>query len=110
PRYLTAWPALKGLPERSLLPGRGPVWAWQEARVRPVSAEKVEIGKPLPWSVYDRGGKLLFAQGMVVAGEAHRAIVLERGMVVPESASSGGQMAPSMEEDRKSTRLNSSHV
>lgn len=66
--------------------------------MRPVSAEEVEIGKPLPWSVYDRGGKLLFAQGMVVAGEAHRAIVLERGMVVPESTSSGGQMAPSMEE------------
>lgn len=66
--------------------------------MRPVSAEEVEIGKPLPWSVYDRGGKLLFGQGMVVAGDAHRAIVLERGMIVPETSTSGGQMAPSMEE------------
>lgn len=66
--------------------------------MRPVSAEEVEIGRPLPWSVYDRGGTLLFVQGMVVAGDAHRAIVLERGMIVPETASSAGQLAPSMEE------------
>lgn len=64
--------------------------------MRPVSAEEVEIGKPLPWSVYDRGGALLFGQGMVVAGEAHLGIVLARGMIVPETATSAGQLAPPM--------------
>lgn len=66
--------------------------------MRPVSAEEVEIGKPLPWSVYDRDGRLLFAQGMVVAGEAHMGIVLERGLVVPEVSASTGEMAPAVGE------------
>jgi hypothetical protein len=62
--------------------------------VRPVSAEEVELGAPLAWSVYDRAGKLLFVQGMVLACQAHLDIVLERGMVVPETATSGGAMVP----------------
>ncbi|MCE7033040.1 HD domain-containing protein [Lysobacter sp. GX 14042] len=70
----------------------------QEAGVRPVSAEEVEIGKPLPWSVYDRDGALLFGQGMVVAGEAHLGIVLARGMIVPETATSAGQLEPPTED------------
>lgn len=65
--------------------------------MRAVSAEEVEIGKPLPWSVYDRGGKLLFGQGMVVAGEAHLGLLLERGMIVPETSTSGGQVVPALD-------------
>jgi len=64
--------------------------------VRPVSAEEVELGAPLAWSVYDRAGKLLFVQGMVLACQAHLDIILERGLVVPETATSGGAMAPPM--------------
>jgi len=67
--------------------------------VRPVSAEEVEIGKPLQWPVYDRDGRLLFAQGMVVAGEAHMGIVLERGLVVPEiDAASPEEIVPAVQE------------
>lgn len=48
----------------------------------------------MPWSVYDPRGKLLFVQGMVISSQAHLDILLERGQVVPESATSGGALAP----------------
>ncbi len=65
--------------------------------MRPVIAEEVTLGTPLSWSVYDGGGKLLFVQGMVIACQAHLDIVLERGMVIPESATSGGAMVPALD-------------
>lgn len=68
------------------------------AGVRPVIAGEVALGAPLSWSVYDRAGKLLFVQGMVIASQAHLDIVLERGMVVPETSTSGDALAPGMDE------------
>ncbi|SKA05626.1 HD-GYP domain, c-di-GMP phosphodiesterase class II (or its inactivated variant) [Lysobacter spongiicola DSM 21749] len=67
-----------------------------EGFVRPVKADEVELGAPLAWSVYDGAGKLLFVQGMVVACQAHLDILLERGMVVPETSTSGGTLLPAI--------------
>ncbi|MEO6169488.1 MAG: HD domain-containing phosphohydrolase [Lysobacter sp.] len=55
----------------------------------------------MPWSVYDRDGKLLFVQGMVLASQAHIDVVLERGMLVPESSAADGEPVselPSLED------------
>ena len=62
--------------------------------MRAVTADEIELGAPLAWSVYDRAGKLLFVQGMVLVCQAHLDIILERGLVVPESRSSGGVVLP----------------
>lgn len=58
--------------------------------VRPVGADEVELGAPLAWSVYDRAGKLLFVQGMVLSNQTHIDLVLERGMLVPDTAVTEG--------------------
>ncbi|MGV8941062.1 MAG: HD-GYP domain-containing protein [Lysobacter sp.] len=58
--------------------------------MRPVVADEVELGSPLAWSVYDREGKLLFVQGMVLASQEHVDLVLERGMLVPDTADNAG--------------------
>jgi HD-GYP domain-containing protein (c-di-GMP phosphodiesterase class II) len=63
-------------------------------RVRPVVADEVELGSPLAWSVYDRDGKLLFVQGMVLTSPAHVALVLERGMLVPDTDATAGVLVP----------------
>ena len=64
--------------------------------MRAVIANEVALGEPLTWSIYDPAGKLLFVQGMVIASQAQLDIVLERGRVIPESATSGGVMLPAM--------------
>jgi hypothetical protein len=66
--------------------------------VRPVIADEVALGAPLSWSVFDRNGKLLFVQGMVIASQAHLDIVLERGMLMVEAPADNDPMAPDMEE------------
>lgn len=66
--------------------------------MRPVVADEVALGSELAWSVYDRDGKLLFVQGTTIACQAHLDILLERGMVVPETATSGGALAPMPDE------------
>ncbi|MGY0620189.1 HD-GYP domain-containing protein [Lysobacter sp. A378] len=58
--------------------------------MRPVVADEVELGLPLPWSVYDREGKLLFVQGMVLASPDQLSVVLERGMLVPDTETNAG--------------------
>jgi HD-GYP domain-containing protein (c-di-GMP phosphodiesterase class II) len=63
-------------------------------RVRPVVADEVELGSPLAWSVYDRDGKLLFVQGMVLTSPAHVDLVLERGMLVPDTDATAGVLVP----------------
>ena len=65
--------------------------------MRAVIANEVALGEPLTWSIYDPAGKLLFVQGMVIASQAQLDIVLERGRVIPESATSGGVMLPAMD-------------
>lgn len=65
--------------------------------MRAVTADEIELGTPLAWSVYDRAGKLLFVQGMVLVCQAHLDIILERGLVVPESRTSRGALAPPMQ-------------
>ncbi|HUH89771.1 MAG TPA: HD domain-containing phosphohydrolase [Lysobacter sp.] len=62
--------------------------------MRPVVADEVELGSPLAWSVYDREGKLLFVQGMVLTSQAHVDLVLERGMLVPDTATTAGVLLP----------------
>lgn len=62
--------------------------------MRPVVANEVALGSPLPWSVYDREGKLLFVQGMVLATQAHMDVVLERGMLAPDTAATEGEPTP----------------
>lgn len=66
--------------------------------MRPVIADEVALGAPLSWSVFDRNGKLLFVQGMVIASQAHLDIVLERGMLMVEAPADNDPMAPDMDE------------
>src|SRR5690606_6347075 len=79
---------LAGVTDNVLKPG-DPGGPW-EGFVRPVGADEVELGAPLAWSVYDREGKLLFVQGMVLASQTHIDLVLERGMLVPDTAVTEG--------------------
>ncbi len=58
--------------------------------MRPVAASDVELGSPLAWSVYDRDRKLLFVEGMVLASQEQLDVVLERGMVVPDTDANAG--------------------
>ncbi len=62
--------------------------------MRPVAADEVELGSPLAWSVYDREGKLLFVQGMVLASQEHIDLVLERGMLVPDTPGTANVLVP----------------
>lgn len=71
--------------------------------MRPVEASEVALGTLLAWSVYDRDGKLLFTQGTTIGCQAHLDIVLERGLVAPESSASGGALAPMPEHESAAT-------
>jgi hypothetical protein len=42
---------------------------------------EIAVGRPLPWPIHDRGGKLLLKKGEVIRSEGILAAVLERGFV-----------------------------
>lgn len=72
-------------------PREGPLFRCVDARggrrgthVRRLTANDLAIGMALPWSVYDRGGKLLLVQGMAVTSPTLLGILLERGMIESE--------------------------
>lgn len=68
--------------------------------MRPVAASEVELGSPLAWSVYDGEGKLLFVQGMMLSSQDQLDVVLERGMLAPDTdASEGGIVGESDQAD-----------
>lgn len=54
----------------------------------------IELGKPLPWSVYDRNGNLLLRKGFVVSYAEQLARLLERGLY----SGGGGDREASTEE------------
>lgn len=62
--------------------------------MRAIEEGEVEVGMLLPWSVFDRNGKLLFGHGLQISCQAQVEILLARGMIVPESSTSAGQLAP----------------
>src|SRR5512139_2331883 len=46
----------------------------------PVHASEIEVGKPLPWAVYDEGGVLMLNQGVAPANQAQIKAMIERGL------------------------------
>ncbi|HEX6708420.1 MAG TPA: HD domain-containing phosphohydrolase [Albitalea sp.] len=62
----------------------------------------VKLGEPLPWGVRDEHGKLLLAQGHVIATQAQLAAVLERGAFVDvEEARAAVKRAADAEKQRQ---------
>lgn len=45
-----------------------------------VNTGEIEVGKALPWAVYDSGGVLLLKKGMVITTERQLQILLNRGL------------------------------
>lgn len=46
----------------------------------PVRASELEVGKPLPWAVYDGDGVLMLNQGVVPVNQAQIAAMIQRGL------------------------------
>lgn len=45
-----------------------------------LNADEIDIGKELPWAVYDAGGLLLLIKGTVIQSEKQLDILLARGL------------------------------
>lgn len=56
---------------------------------RAPSPQELAVGRPLPWPIHDRNGKLLLKQGAVIHSEAALAAVLERGLVEERDLQAG---------------------
>ena len=78
--------------------------------MRAIEADEVVVGMALPWSVFDRNGKLLFGQGLIVTCQAQLEMLLSRGLIVPESATSGGAMAPPADQPPLSRAKTAAHA
>jgi len=50
-------------------------------KTRPILPHEIAVGKPLPWSIYDCGEKLLLKQGQVIRSEDLLRAILQRGFV-----------------------------
>jgi HD-GYP domain-containing protein (c-di-GMP phosphodiesterase class II) len=60
----------------------GKTQAWSGAvSGRAPQPHEIAIGRPLPWPIHDRGGKLLLKRGEIIRSEGILAAVLERGLV-----------------------------
>ncbi|MBK6743449.1 MAG: flagellar brake protein [Hydrogenophilales bacterium] len=46
----------------------------------PVKKQEIELGKPIPWSVYDADHKLLLNHGVVVTSEHQVEVLVEKGL------------------------------
>jgi HD-GYP domain-containing protein (c-di-GMP phosphodiesterase class II) len=65
----------------------------------------VKLGEPLPWGVRDANGKLLLAQGHVIATADQLAAVLERGAFVDvEEAKAAAKRTADLENQRQQTQ------
>jgi HD-GYP domain-containing protein (c-di-GMP phosphodiesterase class II) len=65
----------------------------------------VKLGEPLPWGVRDAQGKLLLAQGHVIATAGQLSAVLERGAFVDiEEARAAAKRAADLETQRQQQR------
>lgn len=54
-------------------------------RLSPLNHTDIRIGEPLPWPVYDRGGKLLLKKGEIVATQTQLRGVIERGHLTDDA-------------------------
>lgn len=45
-----------------------------------VEADEIQVGEPLPWAVFDQGGRLLLQEGVVIATGKQLAVLLEKGL------------------------------
>ena len=45
----------------------------------PLHGSDIEVGKPLPWAVYDRDRQLILRQGLILETQAQLDAVLEKG-------------------------------
>ncbi len=51
----------------------------------PVAPEQLQLGKPLPWNVFDDAGQLLLCKGYVIARESQLQVLMARGLYIHES-------------------------
>ncbi|MDB5802347.1 MAG: hypothetical protein JWL63_3286 [Rhodocyclales bacterium] len=51
----------------------------------PVAPEQLQLGKPLPWNVFDDAGQLLLCKGYVIARESQMQVLMARGLYINES-------------------------
>ncbi|MFT3736773.1 MAG: HD domain-containing phosphohydrolase [Rhodocyclaceae bacterium] len=55
----------------------------------PVEADQLELGKPLPWDVYDTHNHLLLRKGYVITRESQLQVLAARGIFVDSSSLRG---------------------
>lgn len=90
-----------------------------EAFLVPVKRAEIEIGKPLPWAVYDANHNLLLNRGVVVTTENQVGVLIDKGLYRergrppagavpyrperPESGKGEGTVAPSQMTESRGT-------
>lgn len=67
--------------------------------------DQIQVGAPLPFGVRDEQGTLLLAKGRVVANEAQRKILVERGLYVDHDEASADEEAAGADGSKRKTTL-----
>ncbi len=67
--------------------------------------DQIQVGAPLPFGVRDEQGTLLLAKGRVVANEAQRKILVERGLYVDHDEASADEESAGADGSKRKTTL-----
>jgi hypothetical protein len=71
----------------------------EDAFLVPVRKTEIEVGKPLPWSVYDADRNLLLRAGVTVVSENQIALIAEKGLFREQRRQSSGHVNARLVDD-----------
>lgn len=67
-----------------------PIPHGQLSPLKHIRRSDIHVGKPLPWSIYDRGGRLLLRKGALIAYEAQIDRLAQTGLFIQEDDAADG--------------------